>query len=62
MIGSLESVVQPCSRLMPLSRRRSCVASGDGVWETVLDVHVAHCRQVDLDRLRLERVGELGGE
>ena len=34
----------------------------DGVWETVLNVHVAHCCQVDLDRLWLDRVGEVGGE
>ena len=34
----------------------------DGVLETVLDVHVAPCRQVDLDQLRLDRVGEVDGE
>ena len=28
--GDRKSVVQPCSRLMPLSRRGSCVASAMG--------------------------------
>ena len=35
-------------------KKATNIAAQSWVWETVLDVHVAHCRQVDLDRLRLD--------